>query len=188
MAHRGYIAKAEPDGSGRYVYLGHAAYPSAAGEILLRHYQEPGKANALIALGHVSRLAPELADTDSYFTTNGDPWEHCQPQSFTGGTNAFFLPPYLPGPEWLYCWTPDGWLAAPVQCHDIPKDYAERITTMQPDAFEDWFHNNRQPEWVQWRAVCRDRQQPKPLLTVIQDYAAEIARREAQRLARAATP
>ena len=186
MAHRGYIAKAEPDGSGRYVYLGHNSYPSGAGEILLRHYQEPGKVDALLNLGSITNLAPDPADVSSYHGSHDEEWEDCKPVAFHGGTGAFFLQVYLPNPEWLYCWTPDGWLAAPVQSHDIPKDYIEHITIMEPSAFEDWFDNNQQPEWVRWRAVCRDRQQPKPLLTVIQEYAAEMARREAERLAQAA--
>ena len=181
MACRGYIAKVEPDGSGRYVYLGNQSYPSHAGETLLRHYQEPEKVEALLNLGSICKLRPETKDVETYHDHWNDSWDNCAPTPFHGGTDTFFLNVYQPGPEWLYCWTPDGWLASAVKCHDIPPSFVSHATArMTPEAFEHWFDHNQDPEWVQWRAACRERQQPRPLLEVIQNYATELAQRQAE--------
>ena len=120
MAHRAYIAKVERDGSGRYIYLGHSSYPTGAGAILLEHYQDPDKTDALISMGSIPQVAPELHDVEPYYPHDDREWQGNQPVPFTGGTDTFFLSAYMPGPEWLYAWTPDGWLAAPVRSHDMP--------------------------------------------------------------------
>ena len=59
MAHRGYIAKVERDGSGRYIYLGHGSNPIDTDQVLLHHYQEPERIDALLNLGSIPYIEPE---------------------------------------------------------------------------------------------------------------------------------
>lgn len=192
MAHRGYIAKLEPDGSGRYIHIGHDSDPMFTGKILMSDYQDPTKTDALIALGDIHTLAPEPENIKSRFAL-GMAWEECQPKGFTGGTDSFFLQPYQAapkwphfwamGPEWLYCWTPEGWLAAPVKYHEMPSNSGEHRASMTPEEFDHWVNHNQEPEWVEWRAAHSETQQPKPVLTVIQEYEEESARQWAIRRA-----
>ena len=170
MAHRGYIAKVETDGTGRYIYIGHASYPSTTGAILLQHYQDPDKLDQLISMGSVPYIEPELHNIRPYYPSPETDWDHCKPAEFTGGTDTFFLTTYHPGPEWLYCFCPDGWLAARVTAENIPMDYFHRISTMPGEELDHWFHHNQEPHWVRWRNECRDRQQPQPLLSVVRAH------------------
>ena len=170
MGTRGQIAKIERDGSGRYVYLGHAAQPAGAGTILLEHYQDPALLDALLDLGSMPYIAPDPAEVKPYVDDDDKDWRSCAPIRFTGGTDAFFLRPRMLAPEWLYAWTPDGWLAAPVQ-RDMPRDYMTKLSDLTPDDFQDWFDHNQSPEWQEWRAGCRQYQQPRPLATVIRELA-----------------
>ena len=164
-----YIAKVEPDGTGRLIYLGHGSYPNQAGLTLLTHYQDPAKTDSLLDSGSLPYIEPELADNYHYHGYYHDDWDHSKPALFTGGTDNFFLVPYHLGPEWLYCHTPDGWLASPVQ-RDPPRNYFAQISALSPEDLQVWFDTNTEPEWVAWRRLCRETQQPRPLNTLIEDY------------------
>ena len=169
MGQRSYIAKVEPSGNGRCIYLGHASSPDQAGLTLIQHYQDPAKTDLLLDLGSLSYIEPEPADIYPNHAYYGDSWDDCKPSHFTGGTDAFFLVPYHPGPEWLYSWTPDGWLASPVR-RDPPPNYLAQLSLLSPDDLEHWFQNNDQPEWTRWRRLCRETQQPRPLNTLIEEF------------------
>lgn len=170
MASRAYIAKINPDGSGKYVYLGHGCYPDHAGIMLLENYQDGSVIDALIAKGSISHLSETIAETEFYYGEHEQDWNMCSPALLEGGTERFFGTAYMPGPEWLYAWTPDGWLAAEVQSSP-PHDWINNLGTMSPEAYQDWFDHNQQPEWVAWRAKAMEKQRPQPLNTVIEQYA-----------------
>ena len=79
------------------------------------------------------------------------------------------ITPYIPGPEWLYAWTPDGWLAAKVNAQP-PANYQLNAVRLEPRQFEDWFDNNQETEWIEWRRQAREDQRPQPLATIIGRY------------------
>lgn len=174
MATRGYLAKIERDGSGRHVYIGHSSYPHTTGKTLLQHYQDPDKVDRLLDLGAFGYIEPDPADILPYYRNDDHDWEHCRPVSFTGGTDHFFLTPQILGPEWLYAWTPDGWLASPVQREDMPDNFFTQLSRLTPEQFQDWFDNNQEPGWIAWRKLARARQEPRPLLTVIEEWEKEL--------------
>jgi len=60
MATRSRIAKEQADGTVKSIYCHWDGYPSNNGKLLLEHYQDPQKVDALIALGSISSLAPEV--------------------------------------------------------------------------------------------------------------------------------
>lgn len=169
MGSRAYIAMVEPDGSGRFVYLGHGCYPNDAGQILLEHYQDPDLVDAMIGLGTMDSLGPTLGESLYGNRDNGEDWDYCRPATFKGGTDLFFGTPYIPGPEWLYCWTPDGWLASSAHMRP-PDDWIPNLAVMSPDEYQEWFDHNDDPAWVRWRQEAREHQRPQPLVTVIQRY------------------
>ena len=171
MGTRGQIAKIERDGSGRWIYLGQAAQPTSAGVILLEQYQEPDRLDALLDLGSMPYVEPDPADVRPYVDDEDKDWRSCAPVRFTGGTDTFFLRPRMLGPEWLYAWTPDGWLAAPVQ-RDMPPHYMTQLSRLTAEEFQDWFDHNEDPRWQTWRALGQQYQQPRPLATIIQSLAA----------------
>lgn len=171
MATRGYIAKIERDGSGRYIYLGHRSHPAHSGQTLLEHYQHPDKMNALLDLGAIPYVQPDLADIMTYCQDNHLDWRNCAPTRFTGGTDAYFLQPWMPGPEWLYAWTPDGWLAAPVE-QDVPHNFYPHVLRLSPERLQEWFDHNQEPQWIAWRQRCREYQQPRPLERLVRELAA----------------
>lgn len=172
MGSRAYIAKIGRDGTGRFVYLGHGCYPSDAGRILLEHYGEERQIDALIGMGSIASLYDTPEGTISYHRDHREAWECCRPVEISNGTQEFFETAYMPGPEWLYCWTPDGWLAAKVQA-DVPRDYIDQCRVLSPEAFQDWFDNNQASDWVNWRKLARQTQNPQPLMTVIEKYTEE---------------
>ena len=171
MSTRGQIAKIERDGSGRYIYLGDRSHPSHSGAILLQHYQEPDKVDALLDLGAIPYVAPELADITPYGQESDPHWQDCAAARFTGGTEAYFLQPWMLAPEWLYAWTPDGRLAAPVE-RNVPSSFFSQVSRLNPQEFQQWFDHNNEPQWEAWRQRCRDYQQPRPLQTLIRELAA----------------
>lgn len=168
MGSRAYIAKFERDGTGKFIYLGHGCTPSDAGIKLLTHFSEPDQIDALIAGGSTIRIGNSIQDTDTYYDDEQE-WEHCKPTKIQGGTGPFFESPYIPGPEWLYAWTPDGWLAAKVKAQP-PANYQLNAVKLEPREFEEWFDNNQEPEWIEWRRQAREDQRPQPLATIIGRY------------------
>ena len=169
MGSRALIAKLERNGIGRSIYLGHGCYPDDAGIMLLEHYSEPEAVEALISRGDVCQLDTNIRDTIFYFQDYQHDWSYCRPTTFENGTEEFFSYAHQLGPEWLYAWTPDGWLAAKAD-RDPPENYLEKITQMPPEAFQDWFDNNQEPAWVEWRRQAKENQRPQPLATIIKQY------------------
>lgn len=169
MGSRAFIAKIERDGSGRYIPL-HSCYPNDAGTILLEHYSEPDEVGALITEGEVCLLGTSIQESIFYYREYDDERADCSPITFENGTEEFFTHAYLFGPEWLYAWTPDGWLAAKTN-RTLPYNFLEKLDEMQPAAFQDWFDNNQEPAWVEWRRQVRETQRPQPLANIIKQYA-----------------
>ena len=81
-----------------------------AGATLLQHYSDEESIDRLVILGSVTWLEARPEDSITYFRDNAQPWENCRPYTFGGGTERFFARYWGVGPEWLYVWTPDGWL------------------------------------------------------------------------------
>ena len=169
MASRAYIAKLERDGTGRCISLEPGGYPSDAGCILLAHYNEERQIDALIGMESILSLKETTAATVSHHGDHQVNWDFCQPVESTNGATGFFGRAYMPGPEWLYCWTPDGWLAAEVEL-DLPLKFLEMCYSQSSKAFVDWFENNQDPEIGNWRRLVKEQQAPRPLLAVIERY------------------
>lgn len=172
MGSRAYIARIQRDGSGQYIYLGHGCYPDDVGAVLLIHYSESEEIDALIRKGSVMSLEASITESIFYHDDYDHDWSDCRPMTLSNGTTEFFGRAYQLGPEWLYAWTPDGWLAAKVQA-EHPEQYFQGLRAMEPDAFQDWFEHNQEPEWVQWRASAHETQRPQPLAYVIDQYVRE---------------
>ena len=102
---RANIARIRPDGSGHFIYL-HYGEPLEYGSILLDHYQDEAKIQALMDLGALSTLGPDIGqpvDFDTavysqslreaqclaYHRDWAEPWEDCQPKQLTGGLDEF---------------------------------------------------------------------------------------------------
>ena len=111
MASRCIIGKVDGQGDGKAILCARGCYPDEAGAALLGRYSEEPLIDELIALGSIAWLYAEPKECEAHHRDRGNPWEHCQPHSFTGGTEAFFGEYWGRGPEWLYVWTPDGWPA-----------------------------------------------------------------------------
>src|SRR5689334_13390131 len=62
MSTRSDIIRQNLDGSYDKIYCHWDGYPSNNGKILLEHYADPQKVGALIALGDLSVLGPELGE------------------------------------------------------------------------------------------------------------------------------
>lgn len=127
--------------------------------------------DALLDLGYIPYVKPHLADITPYCQGTHPDWETCAPARFTGGTETYFLQPWMLAPEWLYAWTPDVRLAAPVQ-RVVPENFFSQVSRLSPEAFQRWFDHNKEPQWVAWRQRCREYQQPRPLQTLIRELAA----------------
>lgn len=66
MSTRAMIARSNGDGTLTAVYLHSDGYPSHAGNVLLHHYTDPAKLDALLALGDLSILGPELGEAHNF--------------------------------------------------------------------------------------------------------------------------
>ena len=91
-------------------------------------------------------------------------WEICQPRAFEGGTEGFFARYWDVGPEWLYAWTPDGWLASPATPGAPPECYYANSRT-PPDS---------DPKWQEWLRRTREFQRPQSLHSLIDAYRAQL--------------
>ena len=158
MASRCIIGKVDGQGDGKAILCSRGCYPDEAGAALLGRYSEEPLIDELIALGSIAWLEAEPKECEAHHRDRGYPWEHCQPHSFTGGTEAFFSEYWGPGPEWLYVWTPDGWLASPAMAGKPPQSY-----------FEDG-GNLGDPSWAEWISRTREAQRARPLYSVVADF------------------
>ena len=163
MASRAIIGKVDRQGNGQAIYLGHDGFPDTAGARLLRQYSEEQTINQLIRLGSVAWLETSPEESITYFHHRREPWRHCRPYEFHGGTQWFFANYWSPAPEWLYVWTPDGWLGSPAMPGAPPESYyADSRALRNPD-----------PQWREWRRRTREFQIPQPLHSLIRAYRAQ---------------
>lgn len=75
MATRSFIGKQNSDGSIDYIYCHGDGFPSHNGVVLQNHYTSEEKINALLELGDLSWLGPELGEKQNFdkrFTQNDD--------------------------------------------------------------------------------------------------------------------
>ena len=66
MATRSSITIKELDGSVKSIYCHWDGYPAHNGKILDEHYTDPDKVRALIALGSLSILGPEIGEKQDF--------------------------------------------------------------------------------------------------------------------------
>ncbi len=112
MGTRASIVRENLDGSFDTAYTHWDGYPSHHGPILLEHYSDPAKLDALLALGDMSSLDAEIGDKHDFDKTpdgvcnfyhrdRGEPWKDVKPQHFT---NAAELAKMLKEAwtEWVY--------------------------------------------------------------------------------------
>ena len=115
------------DGSVTSVYTHFDGYPSHHAPILAEHYSEPEKLRALLALGDLSVLAPELGSKHDFDTHSKDaPDDWClfygrdrgetDIDSKTHPIDAW--PDY--GQRYEYLLRADGWHARPVKYEKVP--------------------------------------------------------------------
>lgn len=98
------FGKVDGRGNGRAILCARGCYPDEAGAALLGSYSDESPIDRFIALGSIGWLETEPEESEAYHRDRGYHWEHCQPYSFKGGTEAFFGEYWGPGPEWLYVW------------------------------------------------------------------------------------
>ena len=137
MSTRSNIAIKMDDGRIRAIYCHYDGYLECVGEILAEHYTDPEKINALIDLGAISSLYPEVGDKHSfkerrdlvmkeneqiwadwtlaYHRDRGDDWSSCAPKTYNN-MNDFVNDAvselganfvYLWDREWTYCTSKD---------------------------------------------------------------------------------
>ena len=170
MGSRCLIAKVERNGSGRYITLNHGGTPDNAGRTLLEHYRHEENINRLLEHGDTGHIDPNPDKVKGHHITNEEPWENCRPKEFDGGTQTLFGATYMLVPEWIYCWTPDGWAATKVLISGIPQNFFENLRVMTPMQFQDWYDHNQEPEWTKWRIRCQEEQIPRSLHEIIRNY------------------
>lgn len=73
MATRSRIAIEQPDGTVESIYCHWDGYPENNGQILVEHYGDHEKVQALIDLGDISNLAPEVEAAPDTGHTFNDP-------------------------------------------------------------------------------------------------------------------
>jgi len=107
----------EPDGTVTAIYTHWDGYPSHHGPILLEHYTDEAKVRALIALGDISSLGPEIGEPHDFDTRDHsvctayhrdrqEPWADVKP------TKVASVGEFLQGlghAEYLYLWRHGRW-------------------------------------------------------------------------------
>ena len=66
MSTRGNIGIVNADGTIRCIYTHWDSYPSNNGKLLLEHYTDPAKINALLDLGDISSLDEEIGEKHDF--------------------------------------------------------------------------------------------------------------------------
>ena len=164
MAIRAMIGKVDRRGNGQTIYLGHDGCPDQAGDALLQHYSGEEHIDRLISRGYVTWLEHTPEASVTYHSDYGYSWEICQPRAFRGGTGEFFARYWDVGPEWLYAWTPDGWLGSAAMPGAPPESYHADSEALRDE----------DPEWREWLRLTREFQRPQPLHSLIDDYRAQL--------------
>ena len=152
MGSRCFIAHIDRNGMGRAIYCHQGAPPDQNGVTLLRHYQDEQSVKTITALRSISSLSNDPGITAKFNQDSTYPV-----LTFHGGTDAFFGHFWTTGTEWLYAWTPDGWLAAP-GFRELPAEL------LQHD------HDDSHPLWERTHRRAAAYQVPQPLNTVIKRY------------------
>ena len=155
MGSRCHIAYIERDGSGKGIYCHTGCYPNDVGIKLLTKYQEERDIKALVNLGELSSVCDTAEQTATCVAEDNIP-----AYEITEGTQEFFGS-LMPTIEWLYAWTPDGWLAARAHPGNLPYHV---YALPEPE---------EHPAWKQADREAAERQQPRPLYQVIQEYLQE---------------
>ena len=158
MASRCIIGKVDRWGNGTAILCARGCFPDEAGAALLGRYSDESLIDGLIALGSIVWLEAEPKECEAYHRDRGYPWEQCQPLTFQGGTEAFFSEYWGPGPEWLYVWSPDGWLASPAMAGQPPQSYFEDRGSLAD------------PSWTEWINRTRQAQRARPLYSAVADF------------------
>ena len=66
MATRSHIGKKLADGTVKYIYCHYDGYPKHNGKILKEHYTNEAKIDALLELGDISILGPEIGEQQDF--------------------------------------------------------------------------------------------------------------------------
>lgn len=66
MGTRSHIGMLQPDGTVKAIYVHWDGYVEGVGATLMKHYTDPNKIEALIALGSLSCLGPELGEKHKF--------------------------------------------------------------------------------------------------------------------------
>jgi hypothetical protein len=121
MGTRSHIGMLQPDGTVMAIYCHWDGYPEHNGKVLMEHYTDPEKIKALIALGSLSSLGPELGEKHK-FEEHNDQWctahhrdrdeelrvdNHKNVDFYLCGKNDSYG-----GGEWRYLWDGTQWLGA----------------------------------------------------------------------------
>jgi hypothetical protein len=111
----------QPDGTIKAIYCHWDGYPENNGKILMEHYTDPKKIEALIGLGSLSSLGPELGEKHP-FDERHDEWctaHHRDRDEALEVDNHKNVDFYLCGKndscgggEWRYLWDGTQWLGA----------------------------------------------------------------------------
>jgi len=120
MATRSGIGIEHDDGTVVGVYCHWDGYPEGAGKILDEHYRDPAKLAALVELGSISSLGPEIGERHPFEERRED-WTTfygrdrrepgTEPKTFVD-REAFRDSLSRSGAEFLYLFTAGGWLAS----------------------------------------------------------------------------
>jgi hypothetical protein len=115
------IAARNRDGSFTSIYCHWDGYPAHVGLVLRDHYATEAKVRALLALGDLSSLGPELGERHPFDDRTHPAWTTaygrdrgeagCEART-SPDVDALRQATQDCGGEWLYVWTGHGWQAA----------------------------------------------------------------------------
>ena len=135
----------------------------------MEHYLDEASVDRLILKGSVIPLEPPPEDSLVYVRDYGKTWEIRPPHVFYSGIEGFFARYWGVGPEWLYAWTPDGWLTGKAMPGAPPESHQADSEALR-DACS---------EWREWLRKMREFQRPQSLHSLIDAYRAQLPNSEA---------
>lgn len=128
MGTRSHIGMLQPDGTVNAIYCHWDGYPEHNGKILMEHYTDPKKIEALIALGSLSTLGEELGEKHDFEDRSHETWcmaHHRDRNEERAIDTHKNIDQYLCGKadscgggEWRYLWDGTQWLGAPEEGAD----------------------------------------------------------------------